>query len=139
MIGKKATVNGSTVTTDGKGTAQTIGYTLDASAASVSITVSNSKGDSIRTIKTGTQKAGYETVTWDGKNSSGTLQPAGSYTIKVSATDKNGKAVSVSQKTSGIIESISFDQGYAVLHLDNGAESSASNLLKVETPATDSK
>lgn len=136
MIGQQATVNGSTVTTDGSSVATQIGFTLDSGAAATKITISDSKGDVIRTIEGGAKRAGYVTVSWDGKNSSGTLQPAGSYKVNVTATDVNGKTVSSTQKTTGLIESISFDQGYAVLHLDNGAAVSVSNLIEVASPPT---
>jgi flagellar basal-body rod modification protein FlgD len=134
MIGQQATVNGSTITTDGSGGGNRIGFTLNQSAASTKITITNSSGDVVRTIDAGGQKAGYVSVNWDGKNSSGTLQPSASYKVSVAALDKDGKSVTVAQQTTGIIKAISYDKGYAVLHLDNGAEVSVSNLLKIETP-----
>jgi flagellar basal-body rod modification protein FlgD len=140
MIGQKATVNGSTITLDGSGTGTKIGFTLNASAAKTKVSILNSNGDVVRTIETGSQRPGYVSVNWDGKNSSGTIQPAGSYKVSVSAADQTGKTVTVNQQTSGVIEGISFDAGYAVLHLDNGAEASVSNLLKVEaSPVTTTK
>lgn len=133
MIGDKVTANGSTITSDGSGTATQVGYTLNASAASTKITITNKTGEVVRTIDAGAQKAGYETVTWDGKNSSGTLQPSGSYLVSVSATDRSGNAVTATQNMTGTVMAVSYDQGYAVLHLDNGAEVLVSNLIKVES------
>jgi hypothetical protein len=55
----------------------------------------------------------------------------------VTATNESGAAVSVEQKTVGLVEAISFDQGYPVLHLDNGAVAPVSDLLRVDSPPSD--
>ena len=40
----------------------------------------------------------------------------------------------VDQKTVGIVEAVSFDKGYPVLHLDNGVSVPVSDLLQVDSP-----
>jgi hypothetical protein len=42
--------------------------------------------------------------------------------------------VTVSQETSGLIQSVSFDKGYPVLNLDSGVSVPVADLLKVNTP-----
>ena len=87
-------------------------------------------------VDLGAKAAGLVQFIWDGRNSAGNVQPAGNYTITVSATGASGGPVSVSQDISGTVKSVSFDQGYPVLTLQNGVSAPASELLRVESPPT---
>jgi flagellar hook assembly protein FlgD len=71
---------------------------------------------------------------WDGHNAAGNLQPAGNYAVTITASGNDGVPVSVTQDVSGVVKSVSFDQGYPVLNLENGVSAPASELLRVDTP-----
>ena len=64
-----------------------------ASAASITITISDSSGNVVRTL-TSSGVAESNTITWDGQNNSGTDVAAGDYTFTISATDSSGNTVS---------------------------------------------
>jgi flagellar hook assembly protein FlgD len=49
--------------------------------------ITNSAGTRVRTIKVGAQAAGTRFITWNGRNSSGTALPAGTYGYQLVATD----------------------------------------------------
>jgi len=138
LVGKTATLQGKTVTLDGSGTGATATFSLAAASNATKATILDSSGNAVRVLDLGAKNAGITHFSWDGRNSTGNLQPAGSYTVTISATASNGGAVSVSQNLSGVVSSVSFDQGYPVLTLQNGVSAPASELLRVDAPPSGS-
>jgi flagellar basal-body rod modification protein FlgD len=134
MVGKTVTVRGSNLTSDGSGTAVPIRFTQDAASASTTVTIRDQSGSTVRIMDLGAQKAGIVSKNWDGRNNNGLIQPAGSYSMTVTAKDANDAAISVTQQASGTVDSVSFDQGYPVLHLTNGLSVPVSDLVKVGSP-----
>lgn len=132
LVGKQATVKGSIVTVDGTGGSTPVNFSLAEDTAETRVQIRNLNGDVVRTLELGERDAGFVQISWDGRNDSGVLQPAGPYTISVEAKGPGDVPVSVSQETSGRVEAVSFDQGFPLLHLDNGISVPVSDLLKVE-------
>ena len=64
----------------------TITYNLP-KASDVSLKIYNSAGQEIRTLVSGFQSPGSNTITWDGKNSRGQQLPSGVYLYKIKARD----------------------------------------------------
>ncbi len=133
LVGKGATVRGSMVTTDGTGLAVPVTFTLSGATDKTIVTIKNQSGKTVRTFELGAKNAGLARVSWDGKDDSGNIQPAGTYGVSVVAT-KADAAVSVSQETKGTIKAVSFDKGYPVLHLDSGVSVPVADLLQVDSP-----
>jgi flagellar basal-body rod modification protein FlgD len=134
LVGKQATVRGSLVTSDGTGTGVPINFTLDGNSAKTVVTIRNQYGEPVRTLDLGSKNGGPARITWDGRDASGNLQPAGTYSITIQASNEAGGAVSVSQESTGMIKAVSFDKGYPVLHLDSGVQVPVADLLKVGSP-----
>ncbi len=134
LVGTNATIQGRVATLDGNGDAVPITFMLNSASAATKASIQDSNGNDIRDIDLGAQNAGLVQFNWDGRNSSGNIQPAGNYTITISATGSNGAPVSVSQDISGTVSSVSFDQGYPVLNLQNGVSAPVSELLRVQSP-----
>jgi flagellar basal-body rod modification protein FlgD len=134
LVGSEATVRGNILTVDGTGVGAPIAFDLSANAASTTITIQNQNGDAVRTITAGAHAAGVAQIQWDGRDDTGTIQPAGSYQVTVAASDAAGNPVSVNQQTSGQVLNISFDKGYPVLQLDSGVSVPVSDLLEVSAP-----
>jgi len=137
LVGKTVTIQGNTVTSDGT-IATPSSVTLASAAASVTATVTDSSGTVVRTIQLGARAAGAVAVPWDGHEDSGASAPAGTYTIGVSATDSSGNPVGVTQSVTGVVQQVSFAQGYAELTLTSGAQAPVSQLVSVGAPASTS-
>jgi flagellar basal-body rod modification protein FlgD len=133
LIGKKATVKGSLVTAPGSGIAVPVGFTLAAATASTNVSIQDSTGKVVRTITIGAKNAGLVKTSWDGRDDSGNVMPAGTYAISVQAKTQDGGAVSVTQETTGQVQSVAFDKGYPVLTLDNGMQVPVSDLIEVDS------
>ena len=134
LVGKQATVKGSLVTSSGSGTAVPIGFTLAAATASTNVSIQDAAGNVIRTIPIGAHSAGLVRVSWDGRDNSGNVMPAGTYAVSVQAKTSDGGSVSVAQETTGLVQSVAFDKGYPVLTLDNGMQVPVSDLIEVSSP-----
>jgi flagellin-like hook-associated protein FlgL len=75
------------------GSASPIDYGLAADASTVTIEISSSSGDIVRTLSQSNGVAGVNDITWDGCDDSGAPLPDGTYSFTVSAADSNGDAV----------------------------------------------
>lgn len=80
-------------------------YELDGAAAATKLTVSDKDGKTILT-KTGDNGAGRHDFKWDGKDSSGKVMPAGSYTLTVTAADASGKSIASTIFRTGVVEGV---------------------------------
>lgn len=138
MIGQTVTVKGSMVTVSGNGTGAPINFTLADKCEQLVITIKNTSGEEIKTMNVGAHKAGLVQLQWDGRDSTGLVQPAGSYTVSIKAADATGGSVSVEQNTTSKINGISYATGYPVLQLANGATAPVSDLIRVESPPSGS-
>jgi flagellar basal-body rod modification protein FlgD len=136
LVGKIATIQGKMVTLTGGGTGAMATFSLAAAAKSTKATIQDMSGNTVREIDLGSKNAGIVQFKWDGRNAAGNLQPAGNYTVTITANASNGSPVSVSQELSGLVNGVSFDQGYPVLNLQNGVSAPVSELLRVESPPT---
>jgi flagellar basal-body rod modification protein FlgD len=134
LVGKNATIQGSTATLDGSGGAVPITFMLNSASASTTAMIQDSSGNTVRTLDLGAQNAGLIQFNWDGRSSAGDAQPAGNYTITVTATGSSGAPVSVSQNISGTVGSVSFAQGNPIINLQNGVSAPVSELLQVGSP-----
>jgi len=134
LVGKNATIQGRLVTLDGNGGGVPATFRLDAASTKTTATIQDSNGKTVRTVDLGARNVGIAQFTWDGRNSAGDLQPAGTYSVTISASSSSGAPVSVTQDISGTVSSVSFEKGYPVINLQNGVSAPASELLRVESP-----
>jgi flagellar basal-body rod modification protein FlgD len=131
LVGKEATVKGDIVTLSGQGTIVPISFTLKDAAQESTVVIRDASGRSVRTIPVAARAAGTVTVQWNGQSDSGNPQPAGPYKVTVTAKGADDAPVSLTQQTTGFIESVSFDRGFPVLHLDSGVSAPVGDLLSV--------
>jgi len=89
----------------------------------VTVTVLDDSGSVVRKIEMGPQKPGVLTLDWDGLDDLGQPVAEGKYSIKVAATDAEGKTVSAQALTYGKVESVAYTSDG--LRLDMGLAGSA--------------
>lgn len=85
LIGQNVTYNSSAFTFDGKPVE--VGYQLDGTAAGVTLSIQNEKGQTVSTLQAATSEldAGYHFIAWDGTDQNGNLVPHGKYNIILQA------------------------------------------------------
>jgi len=131
MIGKQ--VSGTSTSLQWKdGQSSTLSYQLDASS-NVQATITDSSGNTVRTMSLGSQAAGSHAFTWDGKNNSGKTMAAGNYTCKLQSTDAKGNAADISTTASGQVYSFRLENGnpYLILNGADGVKLAVSDISEV--------
>lgn len=134
FVGQRATVRGDVTTLDASGQPAKIAFKLSEPAESVKVTVTNAKGDTVRTLELGKADSTVRTTVWDGMNNEGVRQPEGRYTFTVTARGKDDKVITYDPEATGVVESVSFNKGYPELTLVGGLSVPVSDLIRVESP-----
>jgi len=89
-------------------------YTLGSASNATQLTVTNSSGQVVYTT-TGSTDAGANSFEWDGEDNNGNDQPAGTYTLTVTATGANGASIPATVSSSGVVSEITFQNGQPML------------------------
>jgi flagellar basal-body rod modification protein FlgD len=107
----------------------TWGYTLNAAATDVTITVKDAQGNSVYTT-TGDTSSGSHSFSWDGTTDSGTKLTDGNYSIEVSAKDSSGASVYGYTTVTGTVTGVDSTSGTSMLMIGN-AEVALDDVIKV--------
>ncbi|HUN92725.1 MAG TPA: flagellar hook assembly protein FlgD [Burkholderiaceae bacterium] len=95
---------------------------LGSAADAVTVKIADAGGNVVRTLSLGSEAAGMQNFTWDGKTDSGSAAPAGAYTFAVTAT-AGGNAVSTTSYAAQQVSGVSTDSsGNVQLALANGSQ-----------------
>ncbi|MBP0484574.1 flagellar hook assembly protein FlgD [Sagittula salina] len=119
LIGRTVVAPGDQVSlADGSAT---VGYRLSADAAAVRISVQAADGTLLRMLDgSGTTGGEVHQITWDGDDYEGLQVPDGTYNVVVEALDAEGYTVPAQAYASAQVASMTFEDGLATLHLENG-------------------
>jgi len=90
---------------------------LAAPAQSVTVTILDSSGKVVRTIRLGEHEAGPLHHEWDGLDDRGERLPPGSYKVQLAAANQEGKSVAIDSRARGQVTGVSFENGYPELML----------------------
>ncbi len=112
MIGQDVLAYGNEVELE-EGEETTLNYNLSASAQSVTITIKDEAGVTVRTIEVGAQSSDDQQLVWDGLDNDGDELSPGVYTFSVSAETSSGTTVPVTTYTAGTISGVSYVDGMA--------------------------
>ncbi len=105
FIGKDVKANGNATTFDGS-TPADLAFNLPLSASSAQVSIVDGSGHTVRTAALGSCNAGDNSFSWDGRDSSGALLPAGAYTFAVTATAADGSSLAATTYTTGKIDGV---------------------------------
>ncbi|ARQ00295.1 flagellar hook assembly protein FlgD [Pseudorhodoplanes sinuspersici] len=84
--------------------------------ATATINILNSVG---ATVYSGTfsLNAGVQNFVWDGRNTSGVMQPDGDYKMSITAKDATGQTVAVATEVQGVVDSVDVSKTPPVLNV----------------------
>lgn len=133
FLGKEVKAQGSNFSVTSGQTGNT-DFILSGNAQQVTLAISNSAGQVVRTMKLGAMSTGENQVSWDCKDDSGKTVPDGSYSYQVTAVDANGKSVSAATLVSGTVDEVLQDQNKVYLKV-NGRLITLDNIISVDQPS----
>ncbi len=135
LIGKQVKAASSTTNISG-GQAQWI-YNLPSGTADLKVEVTDAKGTTLHAEAPKDLTAGDHTFTWNGKDLSGNQLPdGGPYTLKVTAVDSSGNALSTNTYVQGAVTGVSQSNGSTLLTV-NGGQVDWNNVINInQIPAT---
>lgn len=117
----------------GSNNAPRISYDIPTEVASVTITVTDARGQIIRTLETDEATVGRNEIIWDGKDDHGERAPEGSYNISATAVDHDGGTVEPALSISGVVKGVVYRGGIAYLKLD-GMEVALGDVREINSP-----
>jgi flagellar basal-body rod modification protein FlgD len=138
ISGHTVLVPGSSLTlasTSNNGTSQSMaaygGFSLPQAADSVTVTVKDSTGATVRTINMGSLGAGMQDFSWNGTTDSGAQAAAGNYSYSVSAT-ASGQSVSATDYTAQQVVGIApQSDGTVQFLLSNGTQVGFASIAQI--------
>lgn len=129
FIGKNVEVQGSDFHMDGTNGAN-MSYVMPDGAVSGTIAIKDSNGNTVYTTAADLTKGSHK-IEWNGKDLSGQLVPAGTYTLEVSALDADNGSLNISKFVPGYVEGLeTADDGNLNL-LINGQQVPITDVRKV--------
>ena len=114
LIGKPIVADGTHMRLNDQGSVDAT-FTIASPAKSITVTITDSSGKVVRTAQMDATPAGTRTFTWDGREDNGMRAPSDRYSISYSAVDDAGHPIPVTTDVSGVVSSVSYDNGYPEL------------------------
>ncbi|MCR6629273.1 MAG: hypothetical protein NVV74_04020 [Magnetospirillum sp.] len=109
-------------------------YTLASDAANISVSITDTDGNTVRNLVADGSKGRHEMV-WDGKNNDGKIMPDGAYKIVISALDGTGQTIENTTTVYGRVTDVSADDTDTLLAMGK-VVSSISRVLTVRDSDT---
>jgi len=135
LLGQDVIYADSTFSFDG--TPVNVGYQLDGTADSVSMTIRDDNGTTVATLNPTEMTHGNHFLEWDGLDNEGSEVPAGDYHIVLQATAAGeDTTIAVSPLVQSEVTGVDFknNTGEAILHTMAGAAVSAGLIIAVYQP-----
>lgn len=129
FIGKEVEVNSNKLVYQGNGDPTSFSYNLSNVSSDTTVTIKNSQGQVVRNVDASGAIGKHELI-WDGKDSGGIVQPAGTYTVSVTATASDGSALTPTVDTFGVVTGVEATSSGAVLAVGD-QQISANSVLSV--------
>lgn len=115
FVGKKIVTTGSTIELKNSGDPGDVLFKLDGDASRVMVRVLDEKNNIMGEIWKDGMSAGSHQLTWDGVALDGSPAVKGKYRAQVKAWDNLGDEVGTRTEATGVVQSVTFDEGEPVL------------------------
>lgn len=115
FVGKKVVTAGSTLHLKNSGDPGDVLFKLDGDASKVMVRILDEKNNVMGEIWRDGMSRGAHQVTWDGVALDGSPAVKGNYRAQVKAWDQMGNEIGTRTEATGIVQSVTFDEGEPVL------------------------
>ncbi|MEP9316645.1 flagellar hook assembly protein FlgD [Pseudomonas sp. LABIM340] len=117
LVGRSVIVNSSKVQVDDPSAGVNGTLVMPSGGDGVTLKIYDDSGDLVRTVDMGSQKAGNIDFKWDGKDDSGELVAAGTYTVKASAS-LDGTSTALTTYLPATVNSVTLGQNGGEMSLN---------------------
>lgn len=138
LLGKEITTAGTTIDYDGSDAGVDIPINLPKNGKTVSIRISDSKGQMINQLEYADLPKGSHIIHWDGKKEDQTLMSKGTFNISIFGKDESMLTFKGETKTKGLVTGIKFLNGEMVLNVDGSKQVSLRDIESLEEPRDNS-
>lgn len=111
LIGKEALVEGGGQVRIKNGVVDDMVYAVPSPAESVTMTIKNSNGETVRVLDLENEPNGRVNLDWDGTDSDGNVLEDGDYTVDVNAMSASGEPMAIALFRSLPIDGVNFGEG----------------------------
>lgn len=118
FVGKKIVTTGSTLNLKNSGDPGDVLFKLDGDASKVMVRILDEKNNVMGEIWKEGMSEGSHQVTWDGVALDGSPAVKGTYRAQVKAWDNMGNNVGTKTEATGVVQSVTFDEGEPVLSVN---------------------
>ena len=118
LIGKTVLADGSSMTLQNGGASY--GVSLPQAVDSMTVSITDAAGNTVKTLNLGAQQAGTLSLQWDGTTNAGAQAPNGSYNFSVKAS-QGGTSVAATALSPSVVSSVSQNANGVQLNLGNGS------------------
>lgn len=126
FLGRKVEATSNTIAlANGKGE---LAYAIAGTPASVKVEVLDKDGKAISS-SAGSTQAGRQTFSWNGRMTNGSTAPDGSYTVRITAKDKEGNALDSASVITDTVAEVRNVDGATQFVLKSGATVDANAIL----------
>ncbi len=115
LIGKSVVTQSDTVEVTAGGGPVPISMQLPEPTSALDIVIVDDKGNEVRHLKAGAQKAGQFDVSWDGRDDNGNPLPPGKYSVRINAINQQGEDMGVMPQQVFAVDAVTFKDGVAQL------------------------
>ena len=115
FVGKKVVTAGSSINLQNSGDPGDVLFSLDGEASKVMVRILDQKNNIVGEIWKDGMSQGSHQVTWDGTQLDGAPAVKGAYRAQVKAWDNMGNDVGTRTEATGVVQSVTFDEGEPVL------------------------
>ena len=129
FVGKEVSSYGDNLSLISEGSTP-VDFILQDFSDEVTVNIYDAAGNLVRTIENHGMDGGQQSLVWDGKDDAGNNLPGGNYRFDVDAKDSNGDSVGSVTVSKGIVSSVRYANGTAVL-IVNGKEVSLADVLEI--------
>ena len=116
FIGKDVKAYGNAVTFDGSASTN-MEFSLPTASSSTQVSIVDGAGHTVKTATLGACDSGANSFAWDGRDSSGAILPAGTYTFNVTATSASGSTIAATTYTTGRIDGVDVSSSTPQLYI----------------------
>ena len=118
FLGKEVVTTGSSLNLKEDGGEADVLFDLPKPASKVMVRIFDKQNAMVGEVWKENIGRGSQNITWDGISLDGTTSAKGDYRVQVTAWDQNSDPIEVETKTRGIVQSVNFDNGEAILTVD---------------------